>query len=316
MSRNFFAGSGFMGIVAPSTLYGVRDGVMYINGPAGVVKVTTQGEAAMLDALRTAEALIPGSEQAVYEVNRLLEDPRSSRTVSFLLCGAASCEDVIDDIAQIQKARILMFGNGGIGSTTSMLLAGSGINHLTISDGDIIEESNLNRQLFWRRSDIGMHKVEVLQKILLEKFPEISVNTIIRNCSLSEIERVLNDKYDALVVTADEPISLGFDCEILANRHAIPVVSAGYLHRHCITNFFVSTPAIEGTDLAKKQSMDWKRLPGAIMPSFGPSNFALASLLASSVIAHLAKKTLGASKAHKIIWDANSPPLKFDTVMG
>ncbi|KAA0994459.1 ThiF family adenylyltransferase [Pseudomonas sp. ANT_J12] len=317
---DFFAGSGFMGVVAPSTLYGIHDGGMYISGPSGVVQLAGQGETAMLEALDTAGALVPGSACAMQGVRQLLEDPRTSRTVSYLLCSARSCEDVLEDMATLQRSRILLFGCGGIGSTASMLLAGSGIGHLTLSDGDRIEESNLNRQLFWRRSDVGGFKTDVLQEILQEKFPDINVQTIKRQLDLDDADRLISEGYDAVVVTADEPATLASECKRLADKHRIPVVSGGYLHRMCMTNFYNGSGHQETDSMAgvgtSARSFEWQRLPKGIMPSYGPSNFGLASILASSVIAALASRTLGSSEQHSVVWDANSVPLKFNTLLG
>jgi len=319
---DFFAGEGYMGVVAPSTLYGVYEGGMYISGPRGVVQLAGQGETSMLEALHAAGALIPGSEQAMQGVRQLLENPRTSRTVSYLLCGASSCEDVMEDVAALKRSRVLLFGCGGIGSTTSLLLAGSGIGHLTVTDGDRIEESNLNRQLFWRRSDVGAFKVDVLRGILEEKFPDVDVTTLKRSLDLDDVRELIKQGYDAVVVTADEPVTLAAQCKQLADDYKIPVVSAGYLHRMCMTNFYTgeASQVVESADddctPSAQRPFDWQRLPKGIMPSYGPSNFSLASMLASSVIAALACRTLGGAEQHSIVWDANSSPLRFNTLLG
>jgi molybdopterin-synthase adenylyltransferase len=320
--EEFFAGSGYLGVVAPSTLYGIHEGAMYISGPSGVVQLDGQSETDMFDALSAAGALIPGKPNAMQGVRKLLEDPRLSRTVSYLLCSARSCEDVLEDVAALKNSRILVFGCGGIGSTTSLLLAGSGIGHITITDGDRIEESNLNRQLFWRRSDVGAYKVDVLSGILREKFPGVEVETIKRNIELDEAFDLVRHGYDAVVVTADEPATLAAQCKRIADQFHIPVVSAGYLHRMCMTNFYTGEASncvgTTGEDFRRStlRQFDWRRLPNGVMPSFGPTNFSLASMLASSVIAALARHTLGAGEQHSIVWDANSSPWQFNTISG
>jgi hypothetical protein len=98
------------------------------------------------------------------------------------------------------------------------------------------------------------------------------------------------------------------------------VVSGGYLHRMCMTNFYNGSGHQETDSMAgvgtSARSFEWQRLPKGIMPSYGPSNFGLASILASSVIAALASRTLGSSEQHSVVWDANSVPLKFNTLLG
>jgi hypothetical protein len=108
----------------------------------------------------------------------------------------------------------------------------------------------------------------------------------------------------------------------LADDYQIPVVSAGYLHRMCMTNFYtgVRSDDVDSTDndfrTPISSQFNWQRLPKGVMPSYGPSNFSLASMLASSVIAALASRTLGRAEPHSIVWDANSSPWRFNTLSG
>ena len=80
-----------------------------------------------------------------------------SRTIS--LIGA-------ENLSKIQKARILLFGVGGVGSFTAEALIRSGITNLTVVDGDKVNNSNLNRQLLATEKTIGEIKVEALKERL------------------------------------------------------------------------------------------------------------------------------------------------------
>ena len=55
----------------------------------------------------------------------------------------------------LSQASVCVVGAGGIGSTTLLYLAGAGIGHLTIIDDDVVEESNLHRQIIHDSTTIG-----------------------------------------------------------------------------------------------------------------------------------------------------------------
>ncbi|WMI71178.1 HesA/MoeB/ThiF family protein [Aminobacterium sp. MB27-C1] len=62
------------------------------------------------------------------------------------------------------RSRVLVVGCGGLGGVVVEILARAGVGMLTLVDGDVFSESNLNRQLLAREKDIGTLKVEVAQK--------------------------------------------------------------------------------------------------------------------------------------------------------
>ena len=76
--------------------------------------------------------------------------------------------------AVLGKARIGVAGAGGLGSNCAMHLVRSGIRHLVVADFDVVGESNLNRQFFFR-DQLGMKKVDALKANLLRIDPEADV---------------------------------------------------------------------------------------------------------------------------------------------
>ena len=71
----------------------------------------------------------------------------------------------------------IVLGGAGIGSIIAECLLRFGFETLTIVDGDIVEESNLNRQNY-TYNDIGVSKVKALKKRLMEINPDANINTI------------------------------------------------------------------------------------------------------------------------------------------
>ena len=80
-----------------------------------------------------------------------------------------------EGLAKLGKARVILFGVGGVGGWCAESLVRSGIGHLTIVDPDCVDVTNINRQLPATSSTVGHPKVEVLRERLLDISPECEV---------------------------------------------------------------------------------------------------------------------------------------------
>ena len=76
-----------------------------------------------------------------------------------------------EGMARLQAARVILFGVGGVGGWCAEALVRSGVGHLTIVDPDLVDVTNVNRQLPATTRTIGLPKVEVLRSRLLEINP-------------------------------------------------------------------------------------------------------------------------------------------------
>ena len=79
---------------------------------------------------------------------------------------------------KLSNSRVLCLGAGGLGSPVIQYLAAAGIGHLTIVDDDVVEISNLQRQVIHRTSDVGVPKARSAQRFVNELDPNISVDAI------------------------------------------------------------------------------------------------------------------------------------------
>lgn len=68
--------------------------------------------------------------------------------------------------ARLRDAAVLVVGLGGLGSAASMYLAASGIGRLVLNDCDVVDPTNLQRQLLYRDTDIGQRKVDAAREAL------------------------------------------------------------------------------------------------------------------------------------------------------
>jgi adenylyltransferase/sulfurtransferase len=84
----------------------------------------------------------------------------------------------IEGQERLLSARALIIGAGGLGSPAAMYLAATGVGHLVIADHDVVELSNLQRQLLHHDSDIGRSKVASAQESLTTINPDIRVSAM------------------------------------------------------------------------------------------------------------------------------------------
>ncbi|MBV6824222.1 ThiF family adenylyltransferase [Pseudomonas sp. PD9R] len=301
-----------IGIIAPSTLYCLMNNTTYINGPDSIIKLNQQSIPALTEGLITSGSLIEGTPSEINEVVRLLKNPDTSRNTSFFMCIAKNCGQILKDSQSLQDSKILIVGCGGIGSSVALLLAGCGVKSFTLVDSDTIEKSNLNRQLFWRKKDIGKYKVLALKAAIEERFDSTKIETINRKLSFDDLLQLSTIvKYTTIVVTADDPATLAARCGELSKKTSTPVVSGGYLHTHCSANFFSGDTTQSEFDL-HEDAEHWQRLPTSVMPSFGPMNFSIASLLAYGVISFIATESFQRKKTLLTQWNASHLPTNFN----
>lgn len=80
-----------------------------------------------------------------------------------------------EGMEKLYHAKVAVFGIGGVGSFAVEALARSGIGHLTLIDGDVVNETNINRQLIATTETIGKYKTDVMKK----RIQQINANAIV-----------------------------------------------------------------------------------------------------------------------------------------
>lgn len=81
-------------------------------------------------------------------------------------------------LRKLADTKVIIFGIGGVGSWTAEALARSGIGHITLVDADTVATSNINRQLPALESTVGLPKVEVMSRRLLDINPALDLTAI------------------------------------------------------------------------------------------------------------------------------------------
>jgi molybdopterin/thiamine biosynthesis adenylyltransferase/rhodanese-related sulfurtransferase len=114
---------------------------------------------------------------------------------------------IIPDVAmdgqkRLKNAKVLCIGAGGLGSPALMYLAAAGVGTLGIVDFDVVDESNLQRQIIHGQSDIGRSKAESARDSVLEINPLVTVNLHEDRLDSSNVLEIFAD-YDLIVDGTD-----------------------------------------------------------------------------------------------------------------
>ena len=102
----------------------------------------------------------------------------------------------------LEASRVLLVGAGGLGSPAAYYLAAAGIGMLRIADDDVVDRSNLQRQILHTDAHIGMPKVESAAIALSALNPRTTVEAIRERITSDNVERLL-DGIDVVVDGAD-----------------------------------------------------------------------------------------------------------------
>jgi sulfur-carrier protein adenylyltransferase/sulfurtransferase len=124
---------------------------------------------------------------------------------------------------RLLESRILLIGAGGLGSPASLYLAAAGVGTIGIVDDDVVDESNLQRQIAHSTERLGRAKAESARETITALNPEVSVRTFEERLTPDNVDRILDEGWDVIVDGADN-----FPTRYLLNDasvwHDLPVV--------------------------------------------------------------------------------------------
>lgn len=130
-----------------------------------------------------------------------------------------------DAIERLADKKVLLFGVGGVGSYVAEGLIRSGIGNLTLVDKDVVDITNINRQLVALHSTIGQVKVEVMAKRLRDINPEAEIISI-QDCYTPETaQNYIFSDYD-YVVDAIDMVSAKLSIIQESVKAGVPVISS------------------------------------------------------------------------------------------
>jgi molybdopterin/thiamine biosynthesis adenylyltransferase/rhodanese-related sulfurtransferase len=148
-----------------------------------------------------------------------LDGPRRARYSRHLLIPEVGEEGQL----KLLDSKVLLIGAGGLGSPASLYLAAAGVGRIGIVDADVVDESNLQRQIVHSTESLGEPKVDSAKRAIEALNPDVEVVAYEERLTSENIERILADGWDVIVDGADN-----FPTRYLVNDasiwHGIPVV--------------------------------------------------------------------------------------------
>ncbi len=153
------------------------------------------------------------------ELQSGLDAPRRARYSRHLLIPEVGEQGQLT----LLDSKVLLIGAGGLGSPASLYLAAAGVGRLGIVDADVVDESNLQRQIVHSTESLGEAKVESAKRTIEALNPDVDVVSYKERLTSENVERILADGWDVIVDGADN-----FPTRYLVNDasvwHDIPVV--------------------------------------------------------------------------------------------
>ena len=129
-----------------------------------------------------------------------------------------------ENLLKLKNSHIVVFGCGGVGSYAIEGLVRAGIGEITIVDKDIIDITNINRQLMADISVVGLSKVEVEYNRLIKINPSLKMNIYNEFVDKNNISTFINKNVN-YIIDAIDTISSKLDLVEYANKNNIPIIS-------------------------------------------------------------------------------------------
>lgn len=145
----------------------------------------------------------------------MMKNSQFERTERLIGAEALSC---------LWKAHVAIFGIGGVGGFVCEALARAGIGEFTLVDKDLIDQTNLNRQIIALHSTIGRNKVDVMKERILDINPSAQVHTV-KTFFLPETAGLFDfSRYD-YIVDAVDTVTAKIELILRAKEAGKPVIS-------------------------------------------------------------------------------------------
>ena len=129
------------------------------------------------------------------------------------------------NLEKLKNANVLVIGLGGVGSFAAEFLARAGVGKMTIVDGDVVDITNINRQLPALHSTIGKLKAEIVGERLLDINPELQLIKINEFLNPENMEDILDSQKFDYVLDCIDSVTPKITLIKSARRKKIKIVS-------------------------------------------------------------------------------------------
>ena len=130
-----------------------------------------------------------------------------------------------EGLEKLHNANILVVGLGGVGSFAAEFLARAGVGKMTIVDGDVVDITNINRQLPALHSTIGQPKVTIVGDRLMDINPELQLTRVQEFLSPERAFEIISDEYDYVLDCIDS-VTPKLNLIIASKRKKVKIISS------------------------------------------------------------------------------------------
>ena len=130
-----------------------------------------------------------------------------------------------ENVEKLFDKHVIVFGVGGVGGYVVEALARSGVGKISIVDNDVVNESNINRQIIALHSTVGMQKVDVLKNRILDINPECQV-FVYNQFFLPENSKDFDFSIYDYVVDAVDTVTAKLEIIKKSKESNVPVISS------------------------------------------------------------------------------------------
>jgi adenylyltransferase/sulfurtransferase len=198
---------------------------------------------------------------------------------------------------KLKKAKVCVVGLGGLGSVAASQLAAMGVGHLRLVDYDIVELSNLQRQLLYGVNHLGYAKVEAANKRLLEINPNIIIDPLPLSLNIENAEEIIRDM--DIVVDGLDTMTPRYILNRTCQKLEIPYIFGAAIMTFGNTTTIIpkQTPCLECFQV----NLDDDLLPKCATVGVHPS---ILNIIASTQVSEVVKIIIGEkpSLANKILY--------------
>ena len=130
-----------------------------------------------------------------------------------------------EGLEKLYNAKVLVVGLGGVGSFAAEFLARAGVGHMTIVDGDVVDITNINRQLPALHSTVGQPKITIVGDRLMDINPELQLTRIQEFLSPERAFELVSPEFDYVLDCIDS-VTPKLNLIIAAKRKGVKVISS------------------------------------------------------------------------------------------
>ncbi len=130
-----------------------------------------------------------------------------------------------EGLEKLRNANVLVVGLGGVGSFAAEFLTRAGVGKLTIVDGDIVDITNINRQLPALHSTVGQPKIKVVGDRLLDINPELQLTRIQEFLSPERAYEIVTNEFDYVLDCIDS-LTPKLNLLIAAKQKKVKIISS------------------------------------------------------------------------------------------